>query len=138
MARLSMYELLEKCCQFKEQSRRVEALRYNQSEAMKAILQYMFHPEVEFLLPDTDPPYTPSTFNSKGVLEHNIRKLNYFVRGGTTNMPQGKREMLFVQFLEDVDPQDAVLLLHLKEKKSPIKNLNKDIAIAAFPELFPT
>lgn len=137
MANLSLYTLLEKCSEQKTKGERVDALKYNGSDAVKAVIQYMFHDGVKFLLPETHPPYTPSSFENSSRLASDIRKLNYFVEGGL-EAKQIVRERVFIELLESIDPKDAILLLHLKDKKSPFKGLTKDVAIAAFPELFPT
>ncbi|CAB5221405.1 hypothetical protein UFOVP245_147 [uncultured Caudovirales phage] len=137
MATLSLYALLEKCSDQKTKAERVEALKYNGTPAVKAIIQYMFHDDVKFLLPETNPPYNPSSFENSARLASDIRKINYFVEGGL-EAKQIVRERVFIELLESIDPKDAILLLHLKDKKSPFKGLTKDVAIAAFPELFPT
>ena len=138
MAKVSLYSILKKCSEQKNKPERIAALQYNQSEAMKAVLQYMFHPAVKFLLPEGTPPYTPSPFETSSRLFGEIRKLNYFVENGSPNLKQIQRERLFIELLETVDPEDALLLIHLKDKKSPFKGLTEDVVVAAFPELFPT
>lgn len=139
MAKVSLYSILEQCSQLKNKPERVMALQQNQSETMKAVLQYMFHPAVKFLLPEGEPPpYTPSPYETSAGLFSQIRKLNYFVENGAPNLKQIQRERLFIELLETVDPKDAILLIHLKDKKSPFKGLTEDVVIAAFPELFPT
>ena len=137
MTSVSLYTILEKCSALKTKAERVEALKFNGNEAIKAIVQYMFHDGVKFLIPEGTPPYTPSNFENSNRLAGDIRKLNYFVEGGL-EAKQIVRERVFIELLESVDPKDAILLLHLKDKKSPFTGLTKDVAIAAFPELFPT
>jgi len=61
-----------------------------------------------------------------------------FIEGANPNMKQVKREQLFIDILQAVDPEDADLLVAMKDKTSPYKGLTKDVVYAAFPELFPT
>lgn len=138
MAILSLYNLLEKCSQFKKKEERVLALQANQSDALLAVLQGMFNPDIKFALPEGDPPYTPSEFDEPGRIYHECRKLYIFVEGQAPNVNQIKREKLFIDLLESLPPEDAKLILAMKDKKSPIKGLTKDVVIAAFPGLFPT
>jgi hypothetical protein len=44
---------------------------------------------------------------------------------------------MFIGLLETVTPDDADLLLAMKEKISPYPGLTKEVVVAAFPELFP-
>ena len=46
-----------------------------------------------------------------------------------------KREMLFIEFIESLDPDDAKLILSIKNKKMPWKAISKHVAKKAFPEL---
>lgn len=138
MAKLSLAEVLKKCSEFEKKQQRIEALQYNASEPMKIILQYMFHPAVNFLLPEGAPPYKTSEFNEPNMLYSNTRKLYHFIEGGNPDLSQIKRESMFIDLLQSVDSDDAELLIAMKEKKSPFKGLTQDVVLAAFPELFPT
>ena len=131
---------LEECVQHSKKEERIRALRENQSHALKSVLKCMIDPNIKFLLPEGNPPFKASQFDDPGRLHQDIRKFNIFVEGGQgyENVAKVKREMLFIDFLESLDPDEANLILHMKDKKSPFKNLTKDIAQAAFPELFPT
>jgi hypothetical protein len=46
-----------------------------------------------------------------------------------------KRETLFIQFIEGLDPADAVLMCHVKDKKLPYKSINAKLVNSAFPGL---
>lgn len=137
---LGMAELIKKCVDFDSKAERIEALRINgeAKPSMKTVIQYMFHPDIKFALPSGDPPYRPSQFDEWGRFYAEVRKLYLFVEGGHPTLNQMKREFLFVELLESIHPEDAKLVLAMKDKKSPYKGLTKDVAIAAFPELFPT
>ena len=58
-----------------------------------------------------------------------------FLEGGNPNLKQAKREQIFIQMLETVSADDASLLLAMKNKKSPYKNITKSIINEAFPGL---
>ena len=48
---------------------------------------------------------------------------------------QARREQMFVQLLEQVDPDDAKLLIEVKDRK--IKGVSKKTVQQAFPTLLP-
>jgi hypothetical protein len=51
------------------------------------------------------------------------------------NVKPMKREMLFIEFIESLDPDDAKLVLSIKNKKMPWKAISKHVAKKAFPNL---
>ena len=138
MALLEISEIIRRCSEFKKKEERVLALQANANEPIKIILQYMFHPDVKFLLPEGDPPYKPAEVFEASLLYKEARKLYIFIDGGNPNVNQIRREAFFLDILQAVTPEDAKLLIAMKDKKSPYKGLTKDVAFAAFPELFPT
>lgn len=138
MARMSVSDILKKCSEFKKKEERVEALRVNCNEPCKIVLQYMFHPDVKFALPEGKPPFKYSEFDEHNMLHSEARRLYLFLEGVNPDMKPAKRESLFLDILQSVTADDADLLVAMKDKKSPYKGLTKDVAVAAFPELFPT
>ena len=113
-------------------------LEANQEEPMVGeVLKYAYHPGIIWELPETDPPYTALEKNNdaQNMLYSQFRTLYLFCRGGNPNLKQLRRESLYVELLESVDPDDAILLLEMKNKK--IKYIKEDIAMEVFPELFP-
>lgn len=137
MARFSVSEILKRCSEYKKKEERVEALRVNCNESCKIVLQYMFHPDVKFALPDGKPPFKYSQFDEQNMLHSEARRLYLFLEGVNPDMKPLKRETLFLEILQSVTPDDADLLIAMKDKKSPYKGLTYDVAVAAFPELFP-
>ena len=129
--------VLKSISEIKDKKERVEALKLNGIEPVKAILVGMFHPNVKFILPDGEPPYRESQFNDQAVLLKATKQFFHFVEGGS-GIEKFKREKLFLDLLESCAPDDAKLLIAMKDKKSPYPGLTKDVVLAAFPELFPT
>ena len=54
-----------------------------------------------------------------------------FVEGGAPNLNPKRREKMFIDTLEMVHPDDAKMLLQLKDGK--LKGLNEGIVREAFP-----
>jgi hypothetical protein len=133
----SVYEILEKISKLKTVKQRVSSLsKYQNDFAVKVIVDCVYNPNIEFLLPETDPPYTPvdKAIDAQNVLKRDVRRLKYFL-----NLPEGeqlrpfKREQLFIEMLEAVDPNDAKLLLSVKNKKLPFEGITAKIVADAFP-----
>lgn len=116
----------------------VDNLRASGHPIVKQLLFYAFSPQVKFLLPEGAPPYKPCDFlDQEGRLYTEARKLYLFIEGGNPNLSTFKREMLFIQLLESISKDDAVLLINVKDKKLPFKNITKAVVEEAFPDLLP-
>lgn len=133
----SVYNILKECSEPKSVKERVQRLQQFGIPVVQQILKYAFDPNIKFLLPEGDPPYKPNGFvDQEGILFSEARKLYLFVEGGNNNLTKNKREMLFIQFIEGIDKNDAILICAVKDKKLPFKSLTKDIVKQAFPHLF--
>ena len=78
--------------------------------------------------PDTD---------QEGRLIAELKNFSYFIaHNGKPVQPdaqQMRREQLFIRILESVEPDDAELILQMKERE--IKGVSKNVVSKAFPEL---
>ena len=135
----SIYETLLKVAKHDGNKARSEALSLLHNDfPIKVILDLVYNPNIKFLLPETDPPYTPldEGIDAQNVLKADIRRLKYCL-----NIPDGeqlrpiKREQMFIQLLESVDAKDAKLLLAVKNKKLPpeLKDITESVVRKAFP-----
>ena len=135
--RLGVSEVLERTSQMTSREDRVRMLKENESPALKAMLQGVFDPRIVWLLPDSDPPYKENDLpDQQNVLLREYRKMYLFVEGGNPNLKQTRREFLFIELLETLDPQDAKLLLSVKNKHLPYPGVTRDVVLEAFPGLF--
>lgn len=116
---------------------KVAKLQSYDSMPLKVILQYALDPRIEWLLPIGIPPYTPCEhLDQHGNLHREIRKLHNFIKGGGhPDMHALRREVLFIQFIEALDPADAILMCNIKDKKIPYKGINAKLVNSAFPGL---
>lgn len=135
--KLSISEILAQCSKLGSTQERAAFLQYHGTDTLKAILQYALDPRVEWLLPKGVPPYKPCEFlDQQARLFQETRKLNLFVAGGDhPNMHPIKREQLFIQFIEGLDPEDAKLMCSVKDKKIPYKGITANLVNTAFPGL---
>jgi hypothetical protein len=137
--RLGIAEILSKASTITDDIERIGYLRQNQSTTLHMILRGAFDPTIKWALPSGVPPYKPNALvDQHHRLFTESRKLYLFVEGGSPNLKQLRRETLFVELLETVDPEDAKLLLKIKDKQLPYPGITLDIVKKAFPGLIPT
>lgn len=121
---------------------KVAVLRHNESDTLKVLLRLANDHKAKWLLPLGAPPYRPAdaAADLQGRLYNEIRKFYLFVEGGNPPPPQlanTKREQLFIQLLETVDPDDAKLIVAVKDRNltEVFPSLTVDIINEAFPGL---
>jgi hypothetical protein len=137
--KLGIAEILKKASSITDDVARIGYLRQNQSTTLHMILRGAFDPTIKWVLPEGNPPYKPNDLvDQQHRLFTEARKLYLFVEGGSPNLKQLRRETLFVELLETVDPEDAKLLLAIKDKTLPYPGVTLDIVNQAFPGLIPT
>ena len=119
---------------------RKKVLIENESEPLKEILKYAFHPDIKFALPPGKPPYktigSPDEYNPT-YLYPNIRKFYLYIEGGHDGLTQLRREQLFVQMLESLHPKEAEVVIQIKDKKLNYRGLTYKLVKTTFPEILP-
>jgi hypothetical protein len=117
-------------------AKKVEILQENDCPALRIVLKFAYNDSIEWLLPDSEPPYTPSeSHDSYNVLLKDAPKLAMFVKNGThQNLTSVKRQTLFVQFLEALHAKDAeIVVAALVDRK--FKGITDKTVTNAFPEI---
>lgn len=135
--RLSIHEIIARAAKAKTRKEKIEVLKQHESWALKDVLRGTYDPIVNWNLPEGDPPYEPADPSS---VPSNLLKRNtdfaYFVKGGKGDrLPAYKRENLFIRLLEQIHPEDAKLLLLMKDKKPLAKGITKKLVEEAYPQL---
>jgi len=135
---IGVAEVLEQAAKLDTVEARAEHLKKHNTPALQTVLYYCYNSAISWKLPDTDPPYKPrgKEEDLQNVLKKDFRKVRMFVEGKEyDNVKPLKREMLFIEFIESLDPDDAKLILSIKNKKMPWKAISRHVAKKAFPEL---
>ena len=132
----SLSEVVTKATEQKTKEEKIAWLQKNASIPLKTILKYMYDTDVEFLIPNTPPPWKKNGYvGVEGMLYKETRRLRIFVKGGGyDHLDQVKREQLFISLLEDIDDKDAELLCKMIAQK-PLKGLSRAVVHEAFPDL---
>jgi hypothetical protein len=106
------------------------------NQGVITMLKYAFCPTIKFNLPEGSPPFKPCQFgDQQSMLYGSLRKMYLFIGEGNPAVTKNKREILFVNMLESLDPEDAKLLLAVKDKKMPYKGITKKLVTETFPGL---
>ena len=87
----------------KTKAGQIKVIQENDSKALRMVFEFTFDPMLQWLVPDSEPPYRPAsdTIDQEGRLYSEIDKLVYF-----TNTPEGLNA-----------PDDAKLLLRMRRKE---------------------
>ena len=141
MAEQLISEVLEKAGELKTRQEKIAYLQANNSKPLRNILKGSFDTSVEFNLPKGVPPYrkddAPKGFEPSNL--HKVsRRFKYFVKGGVGDqMPSVRREKMFIDCLESLYPDEAELMLAMKDKtlKGKYKGITEKLVTAAFPTL---
>ena len=83
---------------------------------LEIIFKHAFDPKFKFLLPDTAPPFTkdvaPLGMNPSRV-QSELRRFGVFCDPKISN---NRREIVFIQILESVHPDEADVMLAIKDQ----------------------
>lgn len=91
--------------------------QYKDDAALKLIFEYAFDPAKKMILPEGEPPFKPSA-EPMGMTPTNLfselRRMYVFCRADLKPL---KRESLFISLLEGVHPDEAKMLIAVKDQK---------------------
>ena len=130
-------EVLDKVHKAKTKEQKVEILRQYNTEALRMIIKASFDPNIEWVMPKGEVPYTPNEApdgTEHTVLASEARKLWHFIKGADTTTTQPKKEQMFIQMLEGLSEGEAKLLVAAKDKKlhQVYKGLSTNVVREAF------
>lgn len=126
-------EIVFEAAKASSKASKIDILRRNDNNSLRGVLQLAYDNNIKWALPEGRPPFKKldKTFDAQGSLYKEMRKMYLFLEGGNANLKPARREVLFISMLEEVDPDDAELLLQCKDRS--IKGLSKDVVQEAFP-----
>ena len=138
MIRTSISKVISDTAACKSVKAKVENLQKHDAVPLRQVLRLIYDENVEFLLPDTPPPFKDNELvDLDTMLYREARRLRiFFLGGGYDNLNKNRREALFIQLLEDLNPDDSKILAENMISHTPIKGLTKKTLEAAFPTLF--
>jgi len=115
-----MSEIATKVNNAKDKPRKLKVLQDHDSVPLRQVLKGAFDPNIEWLLPKGDVPYTPNDApigTDHTLLSQEAKRLYLFTKGGDNTLSQNKREMTFVQMLEGLSAEESEFLVAVVNKK---------------------
>ena len=118
--RLQIPEILQLVSDARTHAEKVQLLREHQTLPLEQVLQYNFHPDIKFVLPEGDAPYKKETDVPIGKSHTNLyregRRLYIFLQGYAPNLKPYRKEQLFIEMLEGIHWTEADMLIKVKDK----------------------
>lgn len=127
-------EIVKEIKEAKTPAKKIDLLRKNDSPSLRGIFELTYDNRITWALPEGNPPYEPldKSFDNQGMLYSEMRRMYLFLEGGNNALKPLRREQIFVNMLEELDPDDALLILEAKSRK--IKGVSKKVVKEAFPD----
>jgi hypothetical protein len=135
--KIGMAELFQQAAKKRAKKDKIAVLHEaRQQPHFFTMLKYIFKESILWDLPEGTPPYKkqPNESDLQHVLFSEFRRVKIFMKGEYPQMRPIKRETLFIEFLESLDPDDAELIIGMKDKKLPFRGLTKKTVCEAFPK----
>lgn len=136
---LGIAEILKRVSEKPTRKEKIEELRkYHDNSVLTLLLKMSMDKGLKWKIPEGEPPYKPSPdFDQQGMLYKEMKRMYLFLDGipQSANISQLKREKLFIELLESLHPDDAKLLIAVKDKKPLAKGITEKLVAEAFPGL---
>ena len=143
----SLHEIFTEVDEVTSTAKKAQILQDNESDGLKIVLRGAFDTGIEWLVPDSKPPYQPNVAPAYDLadlqLAQEAKKIGRFATFNGESTTQGKdltktrREVLFIQLLEGLHTTEAEILLSMVNKKLNYKGLTAKLSNKAFPNLIP-
>jgi len=135
----TMYEILKEANSKRAIAERVKILHVHNSLVLRDILKGNFDETIVWMLPEGTPPFIECPPESKASpVGKAARVLKYLIRNrANAKMHEAKRERIFIQMLEAIDPMEAKVMIAMKDKKLEdiFPHINLKVVKEAFPDL---
>ena len=133
-----VYEILGQANLVEDVDKQAHGLKvYNERNgAVQKVLKWAFDENIKSTLPEGPTPYGQNESPASDLTETSLRfehKLfKYFV---TEELPQTKRESLWIGMLEGIPKREAEMMDLIHQGKFPFKNISEEAVKTAFPQL---
>ena len=134
-----MNEILDLVHEQETDEDKVKILQQYANDALKTLLIWNFDESIISLLPTGEVPYQPNE-SPLGVdhssLRRDYKNLYNFVKGGNDSLSKIRRETIFIQILESLHPNEAEVLILVKDKNLEDKyDISFDVVKQAYPDI---
>ena len=134
-----MNEILDLVHEQETDEDKVKVLQQYANDALKTLLIWNYDESIISLLPSGEVPYQPN--ESPLGVDHSSLRRDYknfynFVKGGNDSLSKIRRETIFIQILESLHPNEAEVLILVKDKNLEDKyDISFDIVQKAYPDI---
>jgi len=117
---------------------KVKVLKENRNPMVDLLLELAFSKDIVINLPEGKPPITltgeANLFNAY-LLYSNRKTIEMFINDNSSHIPEVKREQLFIDLLENLDPSEADLLCEIKDKNlTSYSGITKKVIEKVYPD----
>ena len=113
-------EIATKINNAKDKPKKLKVLKEHDSVPLRQVLKGAFDPNIEWLLPDGDVPYTANDApvgTEHTLLQQEAKRLYLFTKGGDNSLSSNKRQTLLYKCLEGLSAEEAEFLVAVVNKK---------------------
>ena len=130
-------EILDKVHKAKTKGQKINILREHNTDSLRMIIKASFDPKIEWVLPEGDTPYKANEApegTEHTLLSQEVKRIWHFIKGADNQTPRMKKETMFIQMLEGLHKDEAVVLCQTKDKilHQKYKGLSDNVVKTAF------
>ena len=126
-------EIIKEVKDAKSVGEKIRILQREDNRELRGLLELTYDNRLTWALPEGNPPYKPldKSFDNQGMFYQEMRRMYVFLEG-KANVSKARREQLFIEILEQLDPDDAAVLIEAKDRK--IKGVSKNVIKQAYDD----
>ena len=132
-------EILDYVESQKTKAKKVQALKEYRDDSLTAILIWNFDDRVQSAIPEGVVPYKENEVpvgTDHTSLRREWKNLFHFIKGGNDELSSLRRETMFIQMLEGLQPEEAKIICLVKDKNLAEKyKLTQELVAEAFPDI---
>ena len=132
-------EILDLVSKQRTKAKKIEVLREHRNDALVSLLIWNFDDTCFSALPEGGVPYKPNDApagTEHTSLRQEVRHFYNFIQGGNPSLSKTRRENIFIQILETLHPDEAQLLVTVKDKcLEDFYNITQEVVSEAYPDI---
>ena len=132
-------EILDLVSKQRTKAKKIEVLQEHRNDALVSLLIWNFDDTCFSALPEGGVPYKPNDApagTEHTSLRQEVRHFYNFIQGGNPSLSKTRRENIFIQILETLHPDEAQLLVTVKDKcLEDFYNITQEVVSEAYPDI---
>lgn len=138
----NIYEVFDEFEDATNDDERLAVIQRNLSKTLHDVLYLTYHPDLQWYY-----VALPKSYRMKVIppgmsycqLSTELRKLYLFQENNSEaqKISEKKRDLLYVEFLESLEPREVEVVLGIFKKDQGVKGLTVEFVKKAFPNMFP-